>query len=393
MLLKNCKIYQEGKEQDTDIFIEDGKIAEIGPDLEHVGEVLDLEGKIVLPGIIDPHVHLRDPGLTHKEDFYSGSCAAAAGGVTTFLDMPNTVPPTTTVTLLEEKRRLAQKSIINYGFHFGAAKDNIEEIKKARNIASVKVFMNLSTGKMMIDDDAVLMDIFKNSRMVTVHAEGDKVDKAISITKDAGNKLYLCHISQRSELDTIREEKDDRIFAEATPHHLFLNEHDDEDSFTRMIPGLKSVLDNEALMQSCRDGLIDSIGTDHAPHTVGEKMGENPPAGIPGLETLLPMLLDAVNHGELTIQDVQRLCCENPAKIFSIKNKGFIRQGYDADLVVIDMDFIKEVTEDDLYTKCAWSPFEGRVLKGWPILTIVNGNIVFDGEVDDTYKGREVEFE
>jgi len=393
MLLKNCTILKSGKEVVVDIILDNGRIVQIGNNLDFDSDVIDINENFVLPGVIDPHVHFREPGLTHKEDLYTGSCAAAAGGITSFLDMPNTIPTTTTVKLFEEKRKLAKKSIVNFGFHFGAAIDNLEEIKKVKNVASTKVFMNQSTGKMKIDDEKVLKDIFKASKVVAVHAEGEMVDKAIKLTKECGNRLYLCHISQRSELDVIKEEKTDKIFAEATPHHLFLSEQDHKDDFTRMIPGLKTVMDNEALMKAINSGLIDTIGTDHAPHTTGEKLGPEPPAGIPGCETVLALLLDAVNNNQLTLGDVQRLCCENPAKIFGMKRKGRIEPGYDADITVIDLDLVKTVSEDNLYTKCGWTPFEGRTLKGWPIMTIVNGFIVYDGEIHDEVKGKEVEFE
>ncbi len=393
MMLENCKIIQNGRETECDILIEDGKIKKIGHNIYDSGKRIDLGGLHVLPGLIDPHVHFREPGLTHKEDFLSGSKAAAAGGITTVLDMPNTVPPTITVELLEHKRELAKKSLVNFGFHFGAAADNIDEIKKAKNVASTKVFMNLSTGKMMIKDDKALKEVFAASKIVTVHAEGKMVDKAIRLSKECKNRLYLCHISQRSELETIRAEKTDRIYAEATPHHLFLSEQDDRDSFTKMIPGLKSVMDREALFAAVKDRLIDTIGTDHAPHTTGEKLSEEYPHGVPGCETMLPLLLNAVNDGDLSLARVQELCCHNPAKIFRIKNKGFLLPGYDADIVVIDMDLAKEVDEEELFTKCGWSPFQGWTLMGWPVMTIVNGNIVFnDGDIDETHKGKEVEF-
>ncbi len=393
MLLTDCRILMGDKEIIADIIIDNGKIAKIGHNLKHGGAVLDIKKKHVLPGIIDPHVHFREPGMTHKEDFLTGSMAAAAGGITTFIDMPNTIPPTTTVELLEKKRELAKKSIVNYGFHFAAAVDNVEEIKKAKNIASVKVFMNLSTGKLMIKDDEALKKIFSSSKIVTVHAEGEMVEKAIELSRECGNKLYLCHISAREELDYIRENKSSSIFAEATPHHLFLSDEDDNDSFTKMKPGLKSVLDKEALFDAVREGLIDTIGTDHAPHTVGEKLGKEYPYGIPGSETMLALLLNAVNDGRLSLRRIIELCCHNPAKIFGIESKGFLRPGYDADLTVVDMDMEKAVDENLLFTKCGWSPFNGMLLKGWPVMTIVGGNITFDnGKVDKKNKGREVEF-
>jgi dihydroorotase len=392
MILKNCTIIRQGEEMVTDILIENGKIAKIGK-LEGK-DAIDVEKRHVLPGLIDPHVHFREPGLTHKEDFLTGSMAAAAGGITTFLDMPNTVPPTTTIELLEEKRKLARKSVVNYGFHFGASVDgNIDEIRKAKNIASTKLFMNVTTGKMLITDDKLLKEVFASSKIVSVHAEGEMVNKAIRLAKETGTRLYLCHISAADELEAIREMKTPKIYSEATPHHLFLSSQDGLDAFTKMKPELKSLPDQEALFDATATGLISTIGTDHAPHTIGEKMSPGFPFGVPGCETMLPLLLNAVNDERLTLQRVIELCCENPAVIFGIKDKGFIREGYDADLVIVDMDFVQEVSADRLFTKSKWSPFEGMNLKGWPVMTIVNGNIVFeDGQVSQDHAGKEVTF-
>lgn len=396
MLLKNCRTLEAGKEIICEILINNGKIEKIGHDFK-VGdetETIDLKKLWVLPGVIDPHVHFRDPGMTHKEDFYTGSRAAVAGGVTTFIDMPNTIPNTITVESLEEKRKLAaEKSLANFGFHFGGAIDNTDEIKKATNVASTKVFMNLSTGKMMIEDDEKLKEIFKASKIVTVHAEDEMVDKAIEIAKETETKLYLCHISTRDELDVIRDEKDENLFVEATPHHLFLSDQDDRDNFTKMKPPLRTVLDSEALLGGVNDGLVDTIGTDHAPHTVGEKMGDEVIFGVPGIETCLPLLLNEVNNDTISMQRVIDMCATNPAQIFGIKNKGKLAPGYDADLTVVDMDLVKTVDENELQTKCKWSPFEGRELKGWPVMTFVNGNVVFNcGEIYDDNRGKEVEF-
>jgi dihydroorotase len=346
--------------------------------------------------------------MTHKEDFMTGSMAAAAGGITTFLDMPNTIPPTSTIALLDEKRRLAEKSIVNYGFHFCAASvdsnSNVDEIKKAKNIASVKVFMNLSTGKLMINDEKVLDEIFaaskENPGIVSVHAEEEMVEKAIKLAKKHNTKLYLCHISKADEVNMIRREKTHDVFVEVTPHHLFLTEIDDKDSFTKMKPSLRTLDDQEALWQAIDEGIVDTIGTDHAPHTVEEKQSAQFPYGIPGCETMLPLLLNSVNESKISLETIQKLCCENPANIFRIKNKGFIREGYDADLVVVDMDLVKTVDNAQLFTKCKWSPFRGKTLTGWPVMTIVNGAKVFDYYSDrqiinievDEKSSKEVEF-
>ena len=358
-------------------------------------EVIDAKGKIVIPGIIDPHVHIREPGLTHKEDFQSGSRAAAKGGITTFLDMPNTMPPTTNAERLEEKRRLARKSVVNYGFHFGSTLDNLDEIKNAKNIASVKIYMDPTTGDLKIEDLGVIEDIFKTGRMIALHAEGDNIKKIIEIIKKTGKKAYFCHVSSEKELQFTQDhETKNNVLVEVTPQHLFLTSEDAEKlgSLAEMKPRLKARRDQEALWKGIREGTVDTIGTDHAPHLLEEKRKVSFPYGIPGLETMLPLMLNAVNEGRLELKTLVKLCCENPAKIFKIKSKGFIKEGYDADLTIVDMPLVKEVKNEELETKCKWSPFNGWKLKGWPVMTIVNGNIVFDGKEIKNIRAKEVEY-
>jgi len=262
MLLKNCTIIQEGKELVVDILIENGKFAKIGHNLKDVGavgQVIDVDEKYVLPGLIDSHVHFRDFEQNYKEDWLSGSSAAAAGGVTTVLDMPNNSPPMITVKQLEKKRELAKKSIVNYGFHMGSTIDNIDEIKKAKNVASVKIFMNMTTGKLLIEDDKALKKIFTAANMVSVHAEGNTMLKAIALAKECDKKLYIAHVSTREELDDIEQHKTKKIFAEVTPHHLFLSNQDHADAFTDMRPPLKTVMDNGALFIALKSRLIDTL--------------------------------------------------------------------------------------------------------------------------------------
>lgn len=393
LALLNGKAFFEGRLQEKNIGIEDGKIKEIKNEKIDAEKIIDCNGLIVLPGVIDPHVHFREPGMVWKEDFKTGSMAAAAGGITTVIDMPNTKPPTTTVKALEEKRKLAKKSLINYGFHFGSDVDNLEEIKKAweMNIASVKVFMDISTGKMLIRDEEKLGEIFCNSKIVSVHAEGENVKKAVEIAKKCNNKLYVCHVSSRQELDYAKE---GGMLIEVTPHHLFLNEGDIKDNFLKVAPKLKSRADQQALWNGINKGIVSTIGSDHAPHTVAEKMFVDAPNGVPGEETMLPLLLNAVNEGKLKIETVVRLCCENPAEIFGIKNKGKIALGYDADITVVDLGKEEEVMNGQLFTKCKWSPFNGLKLKGVVEKTIVNGNVVFDNRtINEEVKGKEVVFE
>ncbi len=390
MILKNCKLV--GGEI-RDIRIKEGKIAKIEKDLEEEEEVLDVNGKFVIPGLLDPHCHFREPGLTHKEDFYTGSKAAAAGGFTTFLDMPNTNPPTISHTLLEEKRTLAKKSLINYGFHFGASSGNASVIESVRNVPSTKLFMNITTGDLLVDDEKEINKIFLASDIVSVHAEDEMVKKAIWFSKNTGKKLYLCHISTKEEIEVIKEEKNDKIFVEVTPHHLFLDSSLDNSNFTKMKPPLRDKKDRFSLWEAINSGVVDTIGTDHAPHTVEEKEREEIVFGVPGSETALPLMLNEVNKGNLNLSKVVELCCHKPATIFGIENKGFLKEGYDADITVIDIEKVKRVIGKDLFTKCKWSPFEGNELIGWPVMTIVNGNIVFnEGIINETNRGKEVVF-
>jgi len=398
IIIKNCKILVNGKEFVKQIVVNDGKISKItSMDYNIITEketkVIDAQGMYAIPGVIDPHVHFREPGMEHKEDFFTGGKAAVKGGVTTIIDMPNTIPPTIDVEALDNKRELAKKCVANYGFHFGASvDDNVEEIKKVTNVASTKVFMNVSTGKMLVENNMLLEKIFEASKLVSVHAEGEMVAKAIGINKKVGHGLYLCHISQKSEVDEIRKAKEDKehpVYMEVTPHHLFLTEKD-TDKYVTMKPGLKSQEDQDELWKAIADGVVDTIGTDHAPHTKEEK-DEKETYGVPGVETELPLLLNAVNEGRISLQKVVELCCEGPARVFGIKNKGKLLEGYDADIVLIDIN--KEDTVKEVCSKCKWSPFDGKKLKGWPILTIVNGNIVYDGDkVVTDNMGREVEF-
>ncbi|RJR31640.1 dihydroorotase [Candidatus Parcubacteria bacterium] len=336
--------------------------------------------------LVDPHAHFRTPGLEHKEDWKTGSKAAAAGGFAVVLDMPNTRPPLTTEDLLVEKRKTVQNdSLINYGFHFAATVDNLDEIKKVKNkVTSIKIFLNYSTGDLKIEDDKILQKIFDISPVVSCHAEGEMVEKAFYLQKKAGNKLYLCHISLKDEIDFIKRHKNKNIFAEVAPHHLFLTQDDNKNGFFEMYPNLKTKKDLDALWQAIDEGVVDTIGSDHAPHTKEEKMKADFPRGVPGLETSLPLMLNAVNNGKITMEKLKSLMSVNPIKIFNLK----IPKSCET---IIDMDLEKVVKEENLYTKCGWSPFAGWKLKGWPIKTVVNGVTVYeDNKINDNFRGKEI---
>ena len=373
--------------------------------------IIDVEEKLIMPGVIDVHTHMREPGITYKEDFTTGSRACAKAGITTFYDMPNTIPTTTTLENLLEKKKLAsKKSIVNFGFHFGGSKnDNIEEIKKVlRNgeANTVKIFMNVTTGEMLIEDDKILKKVFENSELVLVHAENDMIDKAIELNKNYGKGLYVCHIPSAEELKKVistkknkeLNTKDHPIYAEVTPHHLFLNTEIRESTernkmLLRMKPELREKSDNEFLWEAINQREVDTIGTDHAPHLISEKL-EKITFGMSGVETSLALMINAFNEGKISLETIQKLMCENPAKIMKIEKRGKLQEGFFADIIVVDTqkDWIVGV-DDTIESKCGWTPYENWKLKGKNTMTIVNGKIIYEnGKINDIPKGKEIKF-
>ena len=422
LAITNGKVITNGRLEKANLLIENGRIAEVTDKTVSATDRIDASGKIVLPGLIDCHVHLREPGMTNKEDFRTGSMAAAAGGVTSVFDMPNTIPATTTVANLEEKRELAARSIVNYGLYVGATEDNAEEIAAAKNVPGVKVYMGSSTGNMLLTDRDAIRKVFSMGKKVVVHAEDQSlmqknaerfknekspavhakirssetetsaVRQAVGIA--GGNRIHLTHVSAKGSIEIIKGLQN--VSCDVTPHHLFLTHEElkKQGNFAKMNPALRSQEDVNALWTGINEGIVDCIATDHAPHSKDDKEADyrDAPAGVPGLETMLPLLLDAVNKGRITLEKVAELTSASPARLFGLKSKGKIAAGMDADLVIADMETEREVKNEELFTKCGWSPFAGRNLRGWPVTTIVNGKIIFnEGETCDV-KAREVEF-
>lgn len=430
LVIKNGFVVLPERTFTGDILIDGGKIEKIGKNLS-AEKVLDVRGKYVLPGLIDAHVHFREPGGSNKEDWLTGSSAAAAGGVTCVLEMPNTQPPTVTKELLDEKRKFARRSVVDYGFHFGASTGNIDELRIVDRIASVKFYMGSTTGSLLVESDAVLFEqltvLAERDLPATIHAESERMisyltkklraegrvdaeaysearpnmsaaeaaNKIISISKLAKNRLHLCHVSTKEEVGVIEVYRENMpLTAEASPHHLFLTREDYKKlgTLAKTNPPMRSKDDRAALWKAIQEGTIDMIATDHAPHLLEAKSQGiwDAPSGVPGLETMLPLLLNEVNKGGISMKQLVHLTAENPARIFSIKNKGGIKAGYDADLVIVDMSLSKKVNNEKLFTKCGWSPFAGRELKGWPVTTIVRGKVVFDEGTIHKNRGTEV---
>lgn len=333
-----------------------------------------------LPGLIDTHVHLREPGATQKEDFETGTRAAIAGGYTTVLDMPNNPEPTISPEALEKKISLAKGRILcDVGFHFGATGDSVKHFNSIKDtVFGLKVYMNHTTGTLLQEDPKALQTIFSSwpkDKILMVHAEGETLEKAIQLTSKNGNKLHVCHVSKAYEISLIRQAKVEglSITCEVTSHHLFLTEADQKrlGAYGIMRPPLSTKVDQEALWVGIADGTVDTIASDHAPHTKEEKNSPTPPNGVPGLETTLPLLLTALHEGRLTIEDIIRLCHKNPAKIFNIPKQ---LDTY----IEVDSTTTYNLQPTTFFTKCGWSPFEGMRVKGKVKTVYLRGEKVFE---------------
>jgi dihydroorotase len=431
LVIKNGSCYIDSKLTKTDIGISDNKIKKIGKIDLNSSKVFDATDKVVLPGIIDTQTHFREPGSTDVEDLESGSRAAVLGGVTSLFEMPNTNPPTSNLVEFERKLQLAKDRMhSNYAFYFGATPENIEQLSKLKDVegcCGVKLFAGSSTGKLLVDKEADIEKVISNSdRIVSIHSEDEEILKlrkkfikkgdvhshpewrntecamsstrrVVKIAERYNKKIHVLHVTTKEEVDFLAMHKKNVTF-EITPQHLTLYAPDCYDklgAYAQMNPPLRTKEHYDRLWVAIKNNIVDVLGSDHAPHSKENKDKEYPdtPSGMPGVQTIFPVMLDHVNNGKLTLEQLIKLMCENPCRIFGIKNKGYIKEGYDADLTIADMN--KEVTikNEMIASKCGWTPFNNHKVKGFPVGTIVNGILVMsDGKVIQESKGTPLNF-
>jgi dihydroorotase len=439
LLIKNAKLVNQGKSFYSDLLVEEKIIKKIAPKIhENVDRVIDAKGLHLIPGIIDDQVHFREPGLTHKAEIYTESKAAIAGGITSFMEMPNTKPQTLTQELLEEKFQLGdKKSIANFSFFMGASNNNLSEVLKTdpKHVGAIKIFMGSSTGDMLVDNKKVLEEIFEKSNcLIAVHCEDEEtiqknlyeaknkfgedipiemhpkirsVDAcykssslAVELAKKHNTRLHVFHISTEKELQLFTNTKplsEKRITAEVCIHHLYFNSNDYKTKGTHIKwnPAVKEKSDQDALLAALLDNRLDVIATDHAPHTIEEKNNKylRAPSGGPLVENALKVMLKFVKEKKITIEKVVEKMCHNPAICFQIEKRGFIKEKYYADLVLVDIEKEYEVTEGKILSKCGWSPFVGEKLNGQVEYTIVNGHIAYEkGVFNESKKGMRLVF-
>ncbi|MBF1988819.1 dihydroorotase [Fischerella thermalis] len=433
LLIRRARIIlPDGEFMIGDVLTRDRLIVAVAPEIStdqaSVREI-DAEGLTLLPGVIDPQVHFREPGLEHKEDLFTATCACAKGGVTSFLEMPNTRPLTTTQQALDDKLQRAQnKCLVNYGFFIGATAENLPDLLLANPTPGIKIFMGSMHGQLLVDQQEVLEAIFaKGKRLIAVHAEDQArinqrrqefagihdvavhsqiqdnqaallaTQQVLKLSEKYQRRLHILHMSTAEEAELLRQHKPIWVTAEVTPQHLFLNTsaYEKIGTLAQMNPPLRSPHDNEVLWQALHDGVIDFIATDHAPHTLEEKAQPYPnsPSGMPGVETSLPLMLTATAQGRCSVAQVVNWMSTAVAKAYGIPNKGAIAPGYDADLVLVDLQTYRPVLREEILSKCGWSPFEGWNLTGWPAYTIVGGKLVYEkGKLHTQVRGQALTF-
>ena len=431
LIIKNGSCYIDGKLTKTDIGLSGNKIQKIGKIELNSSKVYDATDKVVLPGIIDTQVHFREPGSTDAEDLESGSRAAVLGGVTSLFEMPNTNPPTSNLVEFDKKLQAAKNRMhSNYAFYFGATPDNTDQLARLKDVegcCGVKLFAGSSTGNLLVDKEADIEKVISSSdRVVSIHSEDEDIIKlrkkfirkgdvhshpewrnvecamsstrrVVKIAERYNKKIHVLHVTTKDEVDFLAMHKKNVTF-ETTPQHLTLYAPDCYDklgTYAQMNPPLRTKEHYDRLWVAIKNNVVDVLGSDHAPHLKENKDKEYPntPSGMPGVQTIFPVMLDHVNNGKLTLQQLINLMCENPCRIFGIKNKGYIKEGFDADLTITDMN--KEVTikNEMIASKCGWTPFNNHKVKGFPVGTIVNGHLVMsDGKVILESKGTPLKF-
>ena len=430
LLVQNATMVLPNRIVEGDLRVSDGLIKTIAPfgGLQpEIGEqVIDGTGLHLLPGAIDPHVHFRDPGNTEKEDLESGSRAASAGGITSFLDMPNTSPNAINRSAIEAKiASAAKKSVTHHGFFIGATNSNISDLQSVEGmdgVCGIKIFMGSSTGDLLVHEQKHLENIFANTggiiathaedeerlqsripkfehrKDIAAHAECRDVECALIATKraaalanDHDHRLHIVHLTSGKEADWLASNKGDLITTEVCTQHLTFNQDDVEKLGSRalMNPPIRYTEDRDKLWKRLKDGTIDCVVTDHAPHTLQAKsVGfPNAPAGMPGVETSLPLMLTHSVEGKCSVSDIVKWMCTGPAKVYGIKNKGSLVEGFDGDLTLVDLENNRVIQDSDTWTKVGWTPYAGMELTGWPIYTIVDGNIVHKREIDGSLRG------
>ncbi len=446
-LLKNASIVNEGSIFVGDVRIENDIIKTIskqGLQPENGEEVIDLTGKHLLPGLIDDQVHFREPGLTHKAEIYTESRAAVAGGITSFMEMPNTVPNALTQELLQDKYDIAaERSIANYSFYMGASNDNMDEVLKTdpKMVCGVKVFMGSSTGNMLVDNETALRTLFGKCKMlIATHCEDEDTIRAnssafkekygnevafsmhpeirsekacylsssfaVGLAKEYNTRLHILHISTAKELSLFENSlplKEKRITAEACVHHLWFDQsqYDEKGALIKWNPAVKSAEDRDAIFQAVLDNKIDVIATDHAPHTLKEKSLDywRAPSGGPLVQHALVSMLEHYHNGKISLERIVEKMCHAPADMFAVEGRGYLREGFKADLAIVDLSSDWQVEKENILYKCGWSPFEGTTFKSQVQKTFVNGNLVYDlksnplDSINEVANGQRLTFE
>ncbi len=410
LIIKNGECYINGNLEKKDIGILNDKIVEIGDLKGKSKEIFEAKGLTVLPGCIDTQVHFREPGSTDAEDLNSGSKAAVMGGITSVFEMPNTNPPTTNFEEFDKKIKLGKGMFCNHAFYFGATAENystLEKLESLKGCCGIKLFAGSSTGNLLVDKENDIEKVFQHaSKVVAVHSEDEEILKIrkklieegnvlshpiwrneevamsstrriVKIAKRHNKRAHILHITTKEEVDFLSQNKGNITF-EITPQHLTIYAPDCYNklgTYAQMNPPIRDKSHYDRLWYAVRNNYNDTIGSDHAPHLKINKDKKYPssPSGMPGVQTLLPIMLDHVSNKRLTIEQLMKLICENPVKIFGIKNKGYLKENYDADITIVDLNKSIEIKNDNIKSKCGWSPFDGYTFKGKPVATIVNG--------------------